>query len=888
MKSRSLFLLAPVLLGVTFGAKSRSVLAEDTPANLKAVAPAPLTGRQLLARDKAPQVGGQLRLLAAADLDAPADDSSDAAQRPTSAGTFSALKHTDVKAHISGSVAYVDVTQEFTNPSKVPVEAIYTFPLPEKAAVNGMEFRVGGRVIVGQIKERQQARQIYNQAKQEGKRTALLDQERPNIFTQSVANIMPGDQISVHISFVQPLDYRDGAYEWAFPTVVGPRYTGTGTPDGNAIGVPTSYTPDAEQISPPFALPGTRSGHDISLHVSVDAGVPLGDIRSVLHPIDVQREGTNRAQIELKNEGTIPNRDFILRFAVAGQKFQSGLLTQSDGKGGGYFALVMQPPATPKREDVSPRELVFVVDQTGSQSGFPIEKSKEAMREALKYLRPNDHFQVLAFNTDVFPCFSQPVVPTVANLANARKFVDGLNAGGGTDILKALGVALKIPLDPQRLRAVVYFTDGFVGNDQEIIDFERQNRGTTRVFPFGVGNSVNRSLLDSMAREGRGSVEYITLGLSRAEFERELDTPIATGTDLKQLRKNLEEQKSALEAINRFNSRIKTPVLISPSVQFNGLPVTDVLPDPINDVFETQPIIITGRYTKASKGFVTLSGYSGQHAWEQNIPVDFSAAPSNNPGLESLWARARVDAITNSDTPNAEDKKAQIIEVALEHKLLTQYTSFVAVEQKIVNPGGQNQSNDVPSEVPEGLDAEKSGATNGPRYGVSNTQNGTFAAQPGDPLIQIKAPADTLSVLAILPDGTPLPLRRDAKSGRWEARFDIPTYAPDGPYAVQIVMTRQGGKRQRLSLLYRVDTKAPTGSAKLGAGRAMITLQAGDDVERVLALMPWGERLQLQRDGRTFSAPVQTPVAFSSRQAVVTLILTDHAHNRTEISLDWN
>ena len=885
MKSKNTFLLASIFLGGTLVLCPQSIFAKNVAGTKQSK---PLTRRQLLAQDAAPHVGGQLRLVAASSKATQPADSPEASAEPADSATFSALKHTDVRAHISGSIAYVDVTQDFENPSNVPVEAIYTFPLPEKAAVNGMEFHVGGRVIVGSIKERGQARQIYNQAKQQGKRTALLDQERPNIFTQSVANIMPGDQISVHISFVQPLDYRGGAYEWAFPTVVGPRFTGQGNSDASAPGVPTSSTPDAQLIRPPYALPETRSGHDLSLHVSLDAGVPLGDISSVLHPIEVTREDSTRAQVELKDQATIPNRDFILRYTVAGEKFQSGLLTQSDGKGGGYFALVMQPPAAPKAEDVSPRELVFVVDQTGSQSGFPIAKSKEAMMEALKSLRPTDRFQVLAFNTDVYPCFQQPTEPSAANLAKARTFIQGLEAGGGTDILKALAVSLKIPSDPKRLREVVYFTDGLIGNDQQIIDFERQNRGTTRVFPFGVGNSVNRSLLDAMAREGRGAVEYITLGLSRAEFERQLDTPVASGTDLKQLRQSLKEQKSAVEAIDRFNNHIKTPVLISPRVAFNGLPVADVLPDPINDVFETQPIIVTGRYTREAKGIVTLSGYSGQREWKQDIPVDFSSAGTDNPALESLWARARVDAITNSDASTQDDKKAQIIEVALAHRLLTQYTSFVAVEEKVVNPGGQNKTNDVPSEVPEGLDAQKSGATGGPRYGVSNTQSGTFAAQPGDPLIQIKASSDTLSVLAILPDGTPLPLRRNIKSGQWEARFDIPTYAPDGPYAVRIVMTRRGGKRQQLSLLYRVDTKSPTGSAQLGAGNARVTLQAGEDVERVLALLPWGERLELQRDGRTFSAPVKTPTAFASRNAVVTLILTDHAHNRTEITLDWN
>lgn len=830
------------------------------------------TYRQLLEAPDTPRVGGQLQLVS----------------RTGESAGFSSLTHTSVTTHISGAVARVEVEQQFSNPSKTPIEAIYTFPLPEKSAVDGMEFRIGSRRIVGQIKEKEQARKIYDQAKSTGKRAALLDQERTNIFTQSVANIMPGDKISVRISFVQPLDYSGGAYEWSFPTVVGPRYTGkSGLSDGDAGRDSSGQVADAVKIKPPYALPDTRSGHDLSLKVILDAGVPIQNIRSVLHPISVQNQGAGRAQIELKNQNTLPNRDFILRYAVAGQKFQTGLLTQSDGHGGGYFALVMQPPRTPAASEISPRELVFVVDQTGSQDGFPIEKSKEAMRQALKQLRPNDTFQVLAFNTDVFPCFGKPVRPSAANLAKASKFVNPLQAEGGTDILKALAVALKSPADPKRLRVVVYLTDGYVGNETEILDYERRNRGTTRVFPFGMGNSVNRMLLDGMAREGRGAVDYITMGLSKEEFERELDTPIAKDADRAQLRQNLKEQKSAVEAVKRFNTRIQTPVLISPKLSFGNLPVTDVLPEPLNDVFETQPIVVTGRYTKAAKGVVSLSGYSGNKAWSQNIPVDFGAAGQQNPGLESLWARGMVDAVGRSDE-GADAKKAKIIQLSLAHRLMSQYTSFVAVEDKIVNPGGIQKQNDVSSEVPEGVNPATAGASSAPRYGVSNSSQGTFSAQPGDPLIQIKAPSDTLSILAILPDGTPLPLRRNEKTGQWEARFDIPTYAPDGPYAVQIVMALRGGRRQKLSLLYRVDTKAPSGSAQLGAGGATVTLEAGDDVARVLALMPWGERLELQREGNTFSAPVQTPVAFSSHKAVVTLVLTDHAHNRTEISLDWN
>ncbi len=809
--------------------------------------------------EKVPEVGGELRLVNVKDE-----------------ALFSALKHTDVKAQISGGIALVTVEQQFSNPSKTPVEAVYTFPLPDDAAVNAMEFRVGNRRIVGEIKRREEARQIYDQAKSEGKRTALLDQERPNIFTQSVANVMPGDDLSVKISFVQRLSYKGGAYEWAFPTVVGPRYSA----GGGYAQTGKRGSGSAANVTPPIAPPPTRSGHDLSLSVNIDAGVPITSIRSELHPVNISKNGAH-ATVKLQDQNTLPNRDFILRYAVAGGEVQSGLLTQRDGKGG-YFSLVMQPPARPKSNQISPRELVFVVDQTGSQNGWPIAKAKETMRYALDKLRAGDTFQVLGFNTSVTPCFEKPVKPTAANLAKARAFINGLQAQGGTDILQALQAALKIPLDRDRLRVVVYLTDGYVDNDMAVVDYLRKNRGTTRVFTFGMGNSVNRFLLDNMAREGRGEAEYVTVDAAGGRPD------------------NADEAENA---VARFYKKIATPVLIDPQIDWNGLPVEDVQPKVVPDVFENGPVVVTGRFTKAAKGTVILRGWAGNKRVTQRVAVDFGAAQTDNPALEALWAREKIEELQAQDYQGAQSNKPdakikeQIVQTALAHNLMTQWTSFVAVEQKVANPGGENQKNDVPVEIPEGVDYEKATGLPAPpatpslRYGLSS--NGArFAARPGDPLIRIFAPQNARRVLAILPDGQILPLSWNLQTKAWEARFDVPGYVADGAYRVAVLIEKVDGNRSRFELVYQVDTQSPSGDAgivKVG-GRVQLQLAAGADVSRVTAILPWNQRVELKRGNlaSAWTGAVQVPESWRDKAARVRFVLTDAAHNRTIIEVDWN
>ena len=336
-----------------------------------------------------------------------------------------------MKAQISGFLSRVTVTQQFENPFTEKIEAVYTFPLPQNAAVDDMTMLIGDKTVRGKILKREEAQAVYEAAKAGGQRASLLAQERPNIFTQSVANILPGEQIKITISYVETLKYEDGSYEFVFPMVVGPRYV-PGTPNaaptktsGNGFAPDTDRVPDASKITPKPVPAGMRAGHDISVEVTLDAGVSIDALASKTHEINVERSDDHSARIRLKDMATIPNKDFILRYDVAGRKIQDVVLAHSSVKGdGGYFTMILQPPDRVTSEDVMPKELVFVLDTSGSMSGFPIEKAKETMKLALDNLYPHDTFNLITFAGDTHILFPEPVPATKENLAKAQAFLE--------------------------------------------------------------------------------------------------------------------------------------------------------------------------------------------------------------------------------------------------------------------------------------------------------------------------------------------------------------------------------------------------------------------------------------------------------------------------------
>jgi Ca-activated chloride channel homolog len=602
------------------------------------------------------------------------------------------LKHTDVKAEISGFLSRVVVTQQFENNFDEKIEAVYTFPLPQNAAVDDMTMIVGERTIRGKILPREEAQAVYDGAKSRGQVASLLDQERPNIFTQSIANIMPGEQIKITISYVETLRYEDGAYEFVFPMVVGPRYIPGGPVNNNQpVGFDphTNRVPNASRLSPKPAAPGTRSGHDISLEVNLDAGLIVDSLDSKTHQVDVERPSPTRARLKLKNGATIPNKDFILRYDVAGRAIQDALITHRSDKGG-FFTLILQPPDRVTAEDVTPKEHVFVLDTSGSMSGFPIEKAKETMKLALDNLYPSDTFNLITFAGDTHVLFPQPVAATKANLRKAQDFLSSRSGYGGTEMMTAIKTALEPTDNQSHMRIVCFMTDGFVGNDLGIIG-EVKKHQNARVFAFGIGSSVNRFLLDKIAEAGRGDVEYV----------------------------GLTDDGSA--AAKRFHERIRNPLLTDISIDWNDLPVTDIYPQRVPDLFGAKPVIVTGRFTAPGSGTIRLKGKMGGNEYTREIQVTLPETMALHDVLAPLWARARVDDLMGQDFTGAQsakirpDLKSTITQLGMEFRLMTQFTSFVAVEEMTVTDGGQLRRIDVPVEVPEGLDRDSAyGNVGGP------------------------------------------------------------------------------------------------------------------------------------------------------------------------------
>src|SRR5690606_9345696 len=412
------------------------------------------------------------------------------------------LEHTDVKAHVSGYIGTVDVTQRFHNPFEVKIEASYVFPLPHDAAVSDFVMKVGERTIRGIIREKEEARRIYEQAKRQGHVASLLEEKRPNIFMQSVANIEPGKSIEVSIRYFHTLAYHDGWYEFVFPMVVGPRYNPPHTKDGVAA-LPRGAEPGAsgQGTEVTYLKPGERSGHDISLELVIDSGVSIEEGVSASHQVETSdrksRSGSTLRTVRLAANDTIPNRDFVYRYRVSGDAIKADLLTHRDERGG-FFTLMIHPPKDLEHLKRRPVELVFVLDCSGSMRGEPLAKAKRAVSRALRRLDPRDSFHIIRFSNEAASLGPEPLSATPANIEKGLAFLESLDSGGGTRMITGVEAALDFPHDPARLRLVSFMTDGYIGNENEIFAaiHERMGKSNARIFSFGVGRSVNRHLLE--------------------------------------------------------------------------------------------------------------------------------------------------------------------------------------------------------------------------------------------------------------------------------------------------------------------------------------------------------------------------------------------------------
>ncbi|HVI03531.1 MAG TPA: VIT domain-containing protein [Enhygromyxa sp.] len=538
------------------------------------------------------------------------------------------LQHTKFDTVVVGTVAETTVTQLFANPFDQPIEAIYMFPLHERAAVDDYRLTVGSRSIRGQIETREQARRIYERAKHEGHTAGLLEQQRPNVFTQHVANIAPGESVEISIHVVQPLEQEDGVFSLVLPTVVGPRY------------VPSTVH-DADKITAPIIPQGYVTCADLDVAIAIESGLRPRTLRSKFHAIDIERErDVVRIELDRAAGPVVANRDFVLSWDLGQSQPQAAIVAD-----GAHFTLTVQPPKLAPNQEVVPRELVFVVDTSGSMDGEPIAIAKALMRRALAGLRPDDTFTVLNFADGVAGLSDTLLTADPHNVGKGLAYVDSMVGAGGTSMTAGIHAALDLPREPGRMRIVLFLTDGFIGNEAEVLSVVEQKLGNARLFSLGIGSSPNRYLLDGIAEVGRGVAAY-------AGVREDID-PV----------------------MDLFYERTEAPVLSDLEIDWQGLAVAELYPDTLPDLFAGQALTVFGRYEGAPSGKIVLRGEANGAAIA--IPVSFDIAEADAlTGVSSLWARRKIDALLG-----AHATRQAITEVALQHRILTEFTSFVAVDE---------------------------------------------------------------------------------------------------------------------------------------------------------------------------------------------------------------
>ncbi len=592
------------------------------------------------------------------------------------------LKSTRVNATISGVIADVEVRQTYHNTGSSVLEAVYVFPGSTRAAVHGMTMRIGDRLIDAKVEERQKAKAIYEEAKANNQSASLLEQQRPNVFQMNVANILPGDLIEVTLRYTEYLAPTDKVYEFVYPTVVGPRYSNT--PEG------TPAAADA-WVSNPYLEEGVEDPTSFDIRVNVQAGMPIQSLACGTHPVQINYSGPETASVLLDgSELNAGNRDYILRYRLADEQITSGLLLQQDKSlGENFFLLTVQPPVRVKPEHVPPREYVFVVDVSGSMNGFPLNTAKTLMRELIADLNPDDAFNILIFagGSELMAQRSLPATP--ANLKRAELWLDRLQAGGGTELVKALTRAVQLSRDESISRSIVVVTDGYVSFERDAFQVVRENLGQANLFAFGIGSSVNRFLIEGLARAGRGEPFVVT-----------------------------EPAHAAAEA-RRLKAYISAPVLTNVRVDFGRMEVYDVEPASIPDVLADRPITIFGKYRGKPSGSIRLSGVSGENRFEKR--VDLGSATTGNPALPYLWARHRVANLSDDHQIGAdEDSRLQIVNLGLTYNLLTEFTSFVAVDDVVrdLPENAAKQTVKQPLPLPKGVPSSAIGGGTVPEPGL--------------------------------------------------------------------------------------------------------------------------------------------------------------------------
>ena len=576
------------------------------------------------------------------------------------------LKSVAAQVHIAGVIADVTIEQVYRNEGTRPLEAIYIFPASTRAAVYGMVMHTGDREIIAEIREREQARREYEEARELGQTASLLEQERPNVFKMNVANILPGDSIAVRLSYTELLVPTEKQYEFVLPTVVGPRYSPEAVneilgPDGG------------ERI--PHLHEGEDPNYTYAIEMTLAAGLPIQGYNCPTHEVIVEKDTPDELRLTLDPAGGFGgNRDFILRYQLAGQQVESGLLLY-EGEKENFFLLMAQPPARPELNQIPPREYIFLVDVSGSMDGFPLTVSKSLMKNLLGQLRPEDRFNIVLFAGRAAVLSDRSLPATQENLDQAWALVEGQQGAGSTELLIGLNRAFGLPLAGEGYaRIVAVLTDGYIDFEAAAFKLVRQRLNQASLFAFGIGSSVNRFAIEGLARAGQGE-PFVVL-----------------------------EQAQALGEAARFQTYISTPVLTQVEAGFEGFDAYEVEPAFIPDMLADRPIVVFGKWRGAATGTVLLGGRTGDQVYSVQFDVSTFQAKPTNRALRYLWARYRIDQLSYDEQLSYSDAlRPQITQLGLDYNLLTEYTSFVAIDRRIRNEDGL-ETVSVPLPLPEGVE----------------------------------------------------------------------------------------------------------------------------------------------------------------------------------------
>ncbi|MDF0752624.1 marine proteobacterial sortase target protein [Marinobacter sp. 71-i] len=604
----------------------------------------------------------------------------DAGQRLGSA----TLLNTDYKVTVSGLIADTRLRQSFRNTSQQWREGVFVFPLPENASVYGMTMTAGERVIVGEIHEKQEAKRQYTQAKEEGRKVARVDQQRPNLFTTRMANIPPGETITVELNYQQAVRYQSGEFELRLPTTLTPRYMpGQALDNGPAQwsggwATPTTQVPDADQISPFTVLPEDvgPDSHRATIALEINAGLPVSRVSSPSHRISSTWNG-NTVEVAPESDAVLMDRDLVVRWAPARGMEPAAAVFHEQWQGEDYLLALVVPGLN--RDQQLARELVFVIDTSGSMAGESIRQARQALLRGLDTLGPDDRFNVIQFNSQTHALFMESVPASANNIARARRYVKGLNADGGTEMAPALDAALDDKhgdgenTSAARVRQVVFITDGAVGNEAALFGRISNKLGSSRLFTVGIGSAPNMHFMREAARYGRGTYTAIS--------------------DLSDVARPLDE----------LFGKMQSPVLTDIAVSWPGqTATTEAFPGRIGDLFRGEPMVQVVRGLPG-KGELEVSGLLPDGSqWQQSLRLDQAA---NGKGLHRHWAKQKINSLMDSGLTGQvdEDAQAEVTRLGLKYQLMTKYTSFLAQDKTPSRPAEETLAADsVPTLLPAG------------------------------------------------------------------------------------------------------------------------------------------------------------------------------------------